>query len=83
MTGNIPEELGGLSDLSLCRMHIIYSMIPGFKIHKKGTSSHCKSCEFHTLSSQDLSNNNLTGDIPVNGSFSLFTPISKREERVI
>lgn len=24
---------------------------------------------------RDLSNNNLTGDIPVNGSFSLFTPI--------
>ncbi|CAN6543120.1 unnamed protein product [Malus baccata var. baccata] len=41
---------------SLCRMHIIYSMIPGFKIHKKGTSNHCKSCECHTPSSHFANN---------------------------
>jgi len=27
------------------------------------------------IESSDLSNNNLTGDVPTNGSFSYFTPI--------
>ncbi|KAJ0078302.1 hypothetical protein Patl1_36943 [Pistacia atlantica] len=36
----------------------------------------------NSLQVLDLSNNNLTGDIPVNGSFSLFTPISFQNNKL-
>ncbi|KAK9929605.1 hypothetical protein M0R45_026699 [Rubus argutus] len=66
LTGGIPDKLGNLAKLRFLRLNnnTLTGTIP-FTLTNIGS-----------LQVLDLSNNNLTGDIPVNGSFSLFTPIS-------
>ncbi|KAJ9686915.1 hypothetical protein PVL29_015675 [Vitis rotundifolia] len=66
LSGTIPGTLGNLQKLRFLRLNnnILMGTIP---ISLTTVSS---------LQILDLSNNKLTGDIPVNGSFSLFTPIS-------
>ncbi|KAG2705165.1 hypothetical protein I3843_05G036600 [Carya illinoinensis] len=66
LSGGIPPTLGKLSKLRFLRLN--NNTLKG-KIPLSLTT-------VTSLQVLDLSNNNLTGDIPVNGSFSLFTPIS-------
>ncbi|XP_038887572.1 BRASSINOSTEROID INSENSITIVE 1-associated receptor kinase 1-like isoform X1 [Benincasa hispida] len=65
LIGPIPDTLGKLTKLSTLRLNnnSLSGTIP-------------MSLTTVPLQFLDLSNNLLTGDIPVNGSFSLFTPIS-------
>ncbi|WCJ40096.1 BRI1-associated receptor kinase [Euphorbia peplus] len=66
LTGGIPPTLGNLKRLRFLRLN-------------NNTLSGTIPMSLTTISSLqvlDLSNNVLTGNIPVNGSFSLFTPIS-------
>ncbi|OMO68155.1 hypothetical protein CCACVL1_20059 [Corchorus capsularis] len=66
LTGHIPTTLGKLSRLRFLRLNnnSLTGTIP-FSL-----------TAVNALQVLDLSNNKLVGDIPVNGSFSLFTPIS-------
>lgn len=66
LNGHIPPTLGKLTKLRFLRLNnnTLSGIIPG------------SLTTVTSLQVLDLSNNNLTGDIPVNGSFSLFTPIS-------
>ncbi|KAK8562717.1 hypothetical protein V6N12_010788 [Hibiscus sabdariffa] len=66
LTGGIPTTLGQLKKLRFLRLNnnSLSGTIP-FSL-----------TTIDTLQVLDLSNNRLTGDVPVNGSFSLFTPIS-------
>ncbi|WJX26294.1 BRASSINOSTEROID INSENSITIVE 1-associated receptor kinase 1 [Trifolium repens] len=66
LSGNIPSTLGNLKKLRFLRLN--NNTLTG-RIPVPLTS-------VSTLQVLDLSNNNLEGDVPVNGSFSLFTPIS-------
>ncbi|KAL6176534.1 hypothetical protein ACLB2K_053167 [Fragaria x ananassa] len=66
LDGDIPATLGSLEKLRFLRLN--NNSLTG-KIPVTLT-------KIASLQVLDLSNNNLTGDIPVNGSFSLFTPIS-------
>ncbi|XP_062030274.1 BRASSINOSTEROID INSENSITIVE 1-associated receptor kinase 1-like [Rosa rugosa] len=66
LDGEIPSTLGNLEKLRFLRLN--NNTLTG-KIPVTLTN-------IGSLQVLDLSNNNLTGDIPVNGSFSLFTPIS-------
>ncbi|XVF01608.1 hypothetical protein REPUB_Repub04eG0103200 [Reevesia pubescens] len=66
LTGPIPTTLGKLSKLRFLRLN--NNSLTG-EIPRSLTA-------VMSLQVLDLSNNHLTGDIPVNGSFSLFTPIS-------
>ncbi|KAK9929639.1 hypothetical protein M0R45_026732 [Rubus argutus] len=66
LNGGIPDKLGNLAKLRFLRLNnnTLTGTIP------------VTLTNIGSLQVLDLSNNNLTGDIPVNGSFSLFTPIS-------
>ncbi|XP_022725620.1 BRASSINOSTEROID INSENSITIVE 1-associated receptor kinase 1-like isoform X2 [Durio zibethinus] len=72
LTGHIPTTLGKLSKLRFLRLNnnTLSGQIP--MLLTTVTS----------LQVLDLSNNQLEGDIPVNGSFSLFTPISFANNRL-
>ncbi|XP_030942381.1 BRASSINOSTEROID INSENSITIVE 1-associated receptor kinase 1-like [Quercus lobata] len=90
ITGPIPEELGNLTDLVSLDLYLnnLNGGIPSTlgKLQKlrflrlnnntlKGEIPRILTT-VQSLQVLDLSNNRLTGDIPINGSFSLFTPIS-------
>ncbi|NP_001314369.1 BRASSINOSTEROID INSENSITIVE 1-associated receptor kinase 1-like precursor [Gossypium hirsutum] len=66
LTGDIPTTLGQLKKLRFLRLNnnSLVGTIP------------LSLTTIDTLQVLDLSNNGLIGDVPVNGSFSLFTPIS-------
>ncbi|CAN7032429.1 unnamed protein product [Brassica rapa subsp. trilocularis] len=66
LSGPIPKSLGRLQKLRFLRLN--NNSLSG-EIPRSLTA-------VLSLQVLDLSNNPLTGDIPVNGSFSLFTPIS-------
>jgi len=66
LSGPIPDTLGNLQRLRFLRLNNNTLSGPIPVILTTITS----------LQVLDLSNNRLTGDIPINGSFSLFTPIS-------
>ncbi|XP_061363271.1 BRASSINOSTEROID INSENSITIVE 1-associated receptor kinase 1 [Gastrolobium bilobum] len=66
LTGSIPNTLGKLGKLRFLRLNN-NSLSGGIPMTLTTVA---------TLQVLDLSNNQLKGDIPVNGSFSLFTPIS-------
>ncbi|KAK7328181.1 hypothetical protein VNO77_22280 [Canavalia gladiata] len=66
LTGPIPSTLGNLGKLRFLRLNN-NSLTGGIPMSLTNVSS---------LQVLDLSNNHLKGEIPVNGSFSLFTPIS-------
>ncbi|PRQ20241.1 putative transferase, protein kinase RLK-Pelle-LRR-II family [Rosa chinensis] len=90
ITGNIPTELGGLNNLVSLDLYLnkLDGEIPSTlgnleKLRFLRLNNNTLRGEIPrsltkiaSLQVLDLSNNNLTGDIPVNGSFSLFTPIS-------
>uniref|UniRef100_A0A1J3DF87 non-specific serine/threonine protein kinase n=1 Tax=Noccaea caerulescens TaxID=107243 RepID=A0A1J3DF87_NOCCA len=89
ITGGIPEELGELRELvSLdLYMNMISGLIPTslgkleklrfLRLNNNNLSGEIpRSLTAVSLQVLDVSNNRLSGDIPVNGSFSLFTPIS-------
>ncbi|GAB4853475.1 BRASSINOSTEROID INSENSITIVE 1-associated receptor kinase 1 [Ancistrocladus abbreviatus] len=66
LSGPIPDTLGKLSKLRFLRLNnnSLLGTIP------------MQLTTIQSLQVLDLSYNHLTGDVPVNGSFSLFTPIS-------
>ncbi|XP_038903983.1 BRASSINOSTEROID INSENSITIVE 1-associated receptor kinase 1-like [Benincasa hispida] len=72
LTGPIPITLGELQKLRFLRLNnnSLSGTIPMSLTNVK------------SLQVLDLSYNKLTGDIPVNGSFSLFTPISFAQNRL-
>ncbi|XP_068306415.1 BRASSINOSTEROID INSENSITIVE 1-associated receptor kinase 1-like [Pyrus communis] len=90
ITGNIPEELGSLSDLVSLDLYLnnLHGTIPAtlgnlaklryMRLSNNNLSGNIPQTlnNIQSLQVLDLSNNNLSGDIPVNGSFSLFTPVS-------
>ncbi|KAJ8572541.1 hypothetical protein K7X08_009052 [Anisodus acutangulus] len=76
LTGPIPDTLGKLQKLRFLRLNnnSLSGIIP-MSLTSHFTSS-TVSANGHSSQCSDLSNNGLTGTVPVNGSFSLFTPIS-------
>ncbi|KAH1040285.1 hypothetical protein J1N35_042028 [Gossypium stocksii] len=72
LTGHIPSTLGKLQKLRFLRLNnnTLAGHIP------------MPLTTIMSLQVLDLSNNKLEGDIPVNGSFSLFTPISFANNRL-
>ncbi|KAJ0262847.1 BRASSINOSTEROID INSENSITIVE 1-associated receptor kinase 1 [Hirschfeldia incana] len=90
ITGPIPETLGNLTELVSLDLYLnnLSGPIPSSlgrlkKLRFLRLNNNTLSGEIprsltavSSLQVLDLSNNPLTGDIPVNGSFSLFTPIS-------
>ncbi|KAL6180474.1 hypothetical protein ACLB2K_047137 [Fragaria x ananassa] len=90
ITGPIPDELGSLQNLVSLDLYLnnLYGDIPGtlgsleklrfLRLNNNSLTGKIPATltKIKSLQVLDLSNNNLTGDIPVNGSFSLFTPIS-------
>ncbi|GMI88371.1 SOMATIC EMBRYOGENESIS RECEPTOR-LIKE KINASE 3, BRI1-associated receptor kinase [Hibiscus trionum] len=72
LTGDIPTTLGKLTKLRFLRLNnnTLTGPIPG------------SLTTITSLQVLDLSNNKLVGDIPVNGSFTLFTPISFNNNRL-
>ncbi|KAK4564124.1 hypothetical protein RGQ29_006281 [Quercus rubra] len=90
ISGPIPEELGNLTDLVSLDLYLnnLNGQIPTTlgKLQKlrflRLNNNTLKGqipvilTTVQSLQVLDLSNNKLTGDIPINGSFSLFTPIS-------
>ncbi|XP_021826161.1 BRASSINOSTEROID INSENSITIVE 1-associated receptor kinase 1-like isoform X2 [Prunus avium] len=90
ITGNIPAELGTLTNLVSLDLYLnsLRGTIPDtlskleklrfLRLNNNSLTGNIPMAltKIQSLQVLDLSNNNLTGDIPVNGSFSLFTPIS-------
>ncbi|XP_050263491.1 BRASSINOSTEROID INSENSITIVE 1-associated receptor kinase 1-like isoform X15 [Quercus robur] len=90
ITGPIPEELGNLTDL--VKLELFSNNLNGGIPSTLGKLQKLRFLRLNnntlkgeiprilttvqSLQVLDLSNNRLTGDIPINGSFSLFTPIS-------
>lgn len=72
LSGPIPTTLGKLAKLRFLRLN--NNTLTGTIPRSLTTVT--------TLQVLDLSNNQLTGDIPVDGSFSLFTPISFNNNRL-
>ncbi|KAL4614722.1 hypothetical protein ACB092_07G073900 [Castanea dentata] len=96
ITGPIPEELGNLTDLVSLDLYLnnLSGNIPTTlgklqKLRFLRLNNNTLKGEIplilttvNSLQVLDLSNNNLTGDVPVNGSFSLFTPISFKNNKL-
>ncbi|KAF3972717.1 hypothetical protein CMV_003802 [Castanea mollissima] len=96
ISGPIPEELGNLTDLVSLDLYLnnLNGQIPTTlgKLQKlrflRLNNNTLKGqipvilTTVQSLQVLDLSNNNLTGDIPINGSFSLFTPISFKNNQL-
>ncbi|GAU40113.1 hypothetical protein TSUD_389630 [Trifolium subterraneum] len=90
ITGKIPEELGNLTNLVSLDLYLnnLSGNIPTtlgnlqklrfLRLNNNTLTGHIPVLLTNVSSLQvlDLSNNNLEGNVPVNGSFSLFTPIS-------
>ncbi|XP_044479102.1 BRASSINOSTEROID INSENSITIVE 1-associated receptor kinase 1-like isoform X1 [Mangifera indica] len=95
ISGKIPEELGNLTNLVSLDLYLnkLNGQIPTalgnlknlrfLRLNNNSLSGEIPRLLTTVSSLQvlDLSNNNLTGDIPVNGSFSLFTPISFKNNK--
>ncbi|XP_031261459.1 BRASSINOSTEROID INSENSITIVE 1-associated receptor kinase 1-like [Pistacia vera] len=96
ISGRIPEELGNLTNLVSLDLYLnkLNGPIPPtlgklaklrfLRLNNNSLSGEIPRSLTAVMSLQvlDLSNNNLTGDIPVNGSFSLFTPISFQNNKL-
>ncbi|CAL8107836.1 unnamed protein product [Prunus armeniaca] len=96
ITGNIPAELGTLTNLVSLDLYLnsLRGTIPDtlgkleklrfLRLNNNTLTGNIPMAltKIQSLQVLDLSNNNLTGDIPVNGSFSLFTPISYKNNRL-
>ncbi|KAL1224857.1 Somatic embryogenesis receptor kinase 4 [Cardamine amara subsp. amara] len=95
ITGVIPEELGDLGELVSLDLYAnnISGPIPSslgklaklrfLRLNNNSLSGEIpRSLTAVPLQVLDISNNQLTGEIPVNGSFSLFTPISFKGNRL-
>lgn len=90
ITGKVPEELGNLTNLVSLDLYLnkLDGPIPVtlgklaklrfLRLNNNSLSGTIPMSltTINTLQVLDLSNNQLRGDIPINGSFSLFTPIS-------
>ncbi|KAG8368706.1 hypothetical protein BUALT_Bualt15G0073500 [Buddleja alternifolia] len=90
ISGRVPNELGNLTNLVSLDLYLnsLSGPIPDtlgrlqrlrfLRLNNNSLSGQIPSSltTVFTLQVLDLSNNHLTGRIPVNGSFSLFTPIS-------
>ncbi|TKY59523.1 BRASSINOSTEROID INSENSITIVE 1-associated receptor kinase 1 [Spatholobus suberectus] len=97
ITGKIPEELGSLTNLVSLNLYMnsITGSIPDklanlkklrfLRLNNNSLSGKIPMLltTVNSLQVLDLSNNNLTGDVPINGSFSIFTPISFRNNRFL
>ncbi|KAM7263389.1 hypothetical protein ACFE04_001072 [Oxalis oulophora] len=96
ISGKMPEELGNLTNLMSLDLYLnnLDDKIPEtfgklqklrfLRLNNNSLSGKIPMSLTNVTSLQvlDLSNNNLTGDIPVNGSFSLFTPISFQNNKL-
>ncbi|KAG7976346.1 hypothetical protein I3843_06G144500, partial [Carya illinoinensis] len=96
ISGTIPDELGNLTNLVSLDLYL--NNLSGPTPTKLGNLSKLRFLRLNnnsligqipmsltnvtTLQVLDLSNNNLTGEIPINGSFSFFTPISFKNNRL-
>ncbi|XP_061342534.1 BRASSINOSTEROID INSENSITIVE 1-associated receptor kinase 1-like [Gastrolobium bilobum] len=90
ITGNIPKELGNLTKLESLDLYSnkLTGLIPDtlanlkqlryLRLNNNSLSGNIPMSltNVTTLQILDLANNNLSGDVPVNGSFSMFTPVS-------
>ncbi|KAH7575627.1 hypothetical protein JRO89_XS02G0169300 [Xanthoceras sorbifolium] len=81
ISGKVPEELGNLTNLVSDEGNDKKIKVKAqhmWRLNNNSLSGTIPNLLTTVTSLQvlDLSNNKLTGDIPVNGSFSLFTPIS-------
>ncbi|EOX98856.1 BRI1-associated receptor kinase [Theobroma cacao] len=96
ITGIIPEELGNLTNLVSLDLYLngLNGHIPTtlgkltrlrfLRLNNNSLSGQIPMSltTVNSLQVLDLSNNLLVGDVPVNGSFSLFTPISFANNRL-
>ncbi|KAL5096414.1 hypothetical protein RYX36_000741 [Vicia faba] len=90
ITGKIPEELGNLLSLESLDLYVnnMSGVIPDklgklqklrfLRLNNNNLTGHIpiSLTNVSTLQVLDLSYNNLEGDVPVDGSFSMFTPVS-------